>query len=431
MSIPNPTTIGGEGCLTAGAAGAMTSRETQTVQQLTRIWQELLGVDSIAADQNYFDLGGDSSLAVHLFARIEKELGVKLPLATLFEAPTIEEQARVVEVTRAANAPTAGAVLIPVPGNPAATVDTPANTATPAPATATVVPTKAVSGWSPLVTIQPQGARPAFFCIHGAGGNVLIYRDLAKNLGTDQPFYGLQAQGLDGASAPLTTIEAMAALYAREIRRAQPHGPYYLGGYCMGGTLAYEVARQLRSAGEEIALLALFDTMDWSKVKLPGPAANLYHQWERLVFHVLNFFRLDGDGKRKFFSEKMEALRNRLPVWRGMLKAKFSQSGGDAADAQERVLGAIWQANDNACVVYEPPPFAGTLTDFRPMKQYRMFDLPNAKWERLAQGGAQVVELPVYPAGMLVEPFVKHLAAALRTAMDGAIAKSASRRTNS
>lgn len=420
MSIPNPTTLGGEGCLTASAAGAHSASGNQTVQQLTRIWQELLGVDAIAKDQNYFDLGGDSSLAVHLFARIEKELGVKLPLATLFEAPTIEEQARVVDVQRAVN--TTPAMV--------SKVVTTSDAAMLASAPAAVAATPAVSGWSPLVTIQAQGSRPAFFCMHGAGGNVLIYRDLAKNLGAEQPFYGLQAQGLDGASEPLTTIEAMAALYVKEIRRAQAHGPYYIGGYCMGGTLAYEVARQLKNEGEEIALLALFDTMDWSQVKLPGAGGKLYHQWERIRFHVANFFRLDGDGKREFFSEKVEALRNRLPVWRGMLMARFAQ-GRAAKGSQERALGAIWQANDQACLMYRPQPYGEVLTDFRPMKQYRMFDQPGAKWERLAQGGARVVELPVYPAGMLVEPFVKHLATALRAAIDGAMAKAAASRTNS
>ena len=428
MSTTNPTAIGGDRRLVASTGDAIsangisssTNHTTQrTAQQLTRIWQELLGVDTIASDQNYFDLGGDSSLAVHLFVRIENEFGVKLPLSTLFEAPTIEEQARVLEERKAEMQ--------------AATASAPATTTTTA-RTATLTPevSGAASGWSPLVTIQAPaadgapGTRPAFFCMHGAGGNVLIYRDLAKNVGADQPFYGLQAQGLDGASAPLTTIEAMAGLYAKEIRRAQAHGPYYLGGYCMGGTLAYEVARQLKNEGEEIALLALFDTMDWSKVKLPGPGGKLYHQGERIAFHVANFFRLDGDGKRKFFSEKVEALRNRLPVWRGMLMAEFGSGA-----AQERVLGAIWQANDKACLVYTPQPFAVELADFRPMKQYRMFDLPGGKWERLAQGGARVVELPVYPAGMLVEPFVKHLATALRTAIDGAMAKAAARRTNS
>ena len=189
-----------------------------TTKQLTQIWQEILGVDSITPDQNYFDLGGDSSVAVQLFAQIDKVFGVKLPLATLFDAPTIEELARVL---RQEEAP---------------------------------------AGWSPLVPIQTSGSRPPFFCIHGAGGNVLIYRELAERLGPDQPFYGLQAVGLDASRPPLTRIEDMATAYAKEIRRKQPHGPYFLGGYCMGGTVAYEIAQQLQAQGERVALLALFDT---------------------------------------------------------------------------------------------------------------------------------------------------------------------------
>jgi len=351
----------------------------ETTRQLAHIWQELLGVEAIGTDQNYFDLGGDSSLAVQLFARIEKTFQVKLPLATLFEAPTIEELARILRQEAPAS-----------------------------------------SGWTPLVAIQPNGSRPIFFCLHGAGGNVLIYRDLARYLGPDQPFYGLQAQGLDGSCAPLTTIEEMAALYVDEIRRFQPRGPYFIGGYCMGGTLAYEVARQLRVAGEQIALLALFDTMDWSGVKLPSIFGKAYHELERVFFHAANFFRLHGDGRGKFFGEKVEALRNRLPVWKGMLLAKFSRDRG-TADMHSLALGQIWQANDRACVNYRPQAFAGVVTDFRPMKQYLMFHRPDVKWDRLAQGGQQVVVLPVYPAGMLVEPFVKHLAEALKKAIDQAM----------
>jgi len=359
----------------------VTSSNSVTTAKLTQIWQELLGIDSVGVDQNYFDLGGDSSLAVHLFAHIEKAFNVKLPLATLFEAPTIGELARVLQDQ-------------------------------------TVVPS--VAGWSPLVAIQSEGSRPPLFCMHGAGGNVLIYRDLARYLGKDQPFYGLQAQGLDGSCAPLTTIEDMATLYVKEIRKVRPHGPYLIGGYCMGGTLAYEVARQLRAAGEEISLLALFDTMDWHKIGALSFWQKLYQGSERLVFHAANFFRLDSKGKREFFGEKVEALRNRLPVWRGMLLAKFkkSESGGTSESV---ALGKIWQVNDEACIVYKPQPFPGVVTDFRPMKQYRLFDRPDVKWNLLAQGGEHVVVLPVYPAGMLVEPFVAHLAAALRKSIDASI----------
>jgi len=345
-----------------------------TTKQLTQIWQEILGIDSIAPDQNYFDLGGDSSVAVQLFAQIEKVFGVKLPLATLFEAPTIEELARILGRD------------------------------------------ESPAGWSSLVAIQSSGSRPPFFCIHGAGGTVLIYRELAQRLGPDQPFYGLQSIGLDASCEPLTRIEDMAAAYTKEIRRKQPRGPYYLGGYCMGGTVAYEVAQQLRAQGETVALLALFDTMDWSKVLPASVLAKSYHAVERLGFHAANFSRLDRQGKAQFLKEKMEILRTRIPVWRGTLLVKFSKAPSN--DSSESVLLAkIWRANDIASAAYVPKPYAGTVTDFRPLKQYRLFDRPDAKWDQLAEGGQKVVVVPSYPAGMLVEPFVQHLAGALQKAL--------------
>jgi phthiocerol/phenolphthiocerol synthesis type-I polyketide synthase E len=358
----------------------------ETTRQLTMIWQELLGLESVGVDQNYFDLGGDSSLAVQLFSRIEKTFHVRLPLATLFEAPTIEELARILQQEAVNSEP---------------------------------------AGWSPLVAIQATEKRPVFFCIHGAGGNVLIYRDLARSLGPQQSFYGLQAQGLDGSCEPLRTIEEMAALYVKEIRKFQARGPYFIGGYCMGGTLAYEVTAQLEQAGEEVALLALFDSMDWTHLRLPSLWSKTYHELERVFFHAANFFRLDLPGRRKFLGEKVEALRSRLPVWRGMLRARFSQDPG-STNSDEMVLGKIWQANDLACLHYRPKPIAGSVTDFRPIKQYRMFRRDDVHFGRLARGGERVVELPVYPAGMLVEPFVQHLAAGLKKAIDEAAVRAKS-----
>ncbi len=363
--------------MTDSSATPIIVSEDATARQLTLIWQDLLGVDSIGPDDNYFDLGGDSSLAVHMFARVEKLFHVKLPLATLYDAPTIAELAGILRC----EAP--------------------------------------VTGWSPLVAIQPTGSRPPFFCFHGAGGNVLSYRQLSVHLGADQPFYGLQCQGLDGSRPPLNRIQDMAALYVREIRRAQRHGPYFLGGYCMGGTLAFEAAQQLRAQGEPVALLALFDTMDWSKVRVTSWSMS-YYTWQRLVFHVANFLELNFAGKLKFFREKTGVLRSRIPVWRGMLLAKLS-NGSNTSQSESRLLGQIWQTNDRAVWDYRPQLYPGKVTDFRPAKQYRIFNRPEAKWDRLAKGGQEIVVLPVYPAGMLLEPFVEHLAEALRKSMDAAI----------
>jgi thioesterase domain-containing protein/aryl carrier-like protein len=346
-------------------------------QMLVQIWSGILRVRSISIRGNFFEMGGHSLLAVRLMAEIERLSKRRLPLATLYQAPTIEKLAQILRGEASS------------------------------------------SGWSPLVAIQPSGSRPPLFCMHGAGGTVLIYRDLSRHLGLDQPFYGLQSQGLDGSRPPLQTIEEMAALYIRDIRRIQPHGPYFLGGYCGGGTIAYEVAQQLQADGEQVALLALFDTMNWSKIPTTLWNKGSY-SCQRLVFHAASFLSLNRRDQSRFLREKMEILRGRIPVWRGMLLAKFSKHRSSAASLS-LLLARIWQTNDRACFQYVPKPCAGAVTDFRPLTQYRIFSKPDLKWDRLARGGQEVVVLPINPASMLVEPFVGHLADALRRSMDAAI----------
>jgi non-ribosomal peptide synthetase component F/thioesterase domain-containing protein len=350
----------------------------ETERRLTKIWEDHLRVRPISRRQNYFELGGTSLLAVRLFDQIEKEFGAKLPLSTLFEAQTIENLARVVRNERTARR------------------------------------------WSPLVAIQPSGTRPIFFCSHGGGGNVLIYRDLSRHLGPDQPFYGLQSQGLDGELPPLTGIEDMAALYVREIQKVQPRGPYFLGGYCMGGTVAFEMAQQLKAQGEEVALLALFDTVNWSKVRVNSMWQKSYYQNQRLVFHALNFLLLDFKNKVRFFEEKLKVLRSRCNVWWGMLLGWVLKTQPEN-NSKALVLARIWEANDRASLNYVPRTYRGTITDFRPLKQYASYVGPEMDWDRLALGGQAVVTLPVYPAGMLLEPFVEHLARALSASIDKAI----------
>jgi acyl carrier protein len=364
------------------ARAQMSVSADDTARQLAHIWQKFLRVGSIGLDQNYFDLGGDSSLAVQMFAEIEKTFGIKLPLATLYEAPTIEELSRLLRDQ---------------------TSD---------------------SGWSPLVAIQPTGSRPPLFCMHPHGGNVLLYRDLSRHLGSDQPFYGLQSQGLDGTTPPLTQVADMAALYVKEIRRVQPHGPYYLGGYCLGGAIAFEMAQQLQADGEPVALVALFDTMEFSRVQLPSFWENLYYNAERLLFHASNFLSLDYAGKTKFWRDKTRTLRSRAFVFGSMLFGtlrKDSRSGS----SESRVLGDLWRANFDAYLYYVPKPFSGTIIDIRPAKQYQIFNKPNVKWDLWALV-QEVVVLPINPPAMLLDPFVKHLAVALRQSIDAAMRRSES-----
>lgn len=358
---------------------ALSLAQHETTEQLSRIWQDVLGIPSVGPDQNYFDLGGDSPLAVQLFARIEKVFRVKLPLATLFEAPTIHELAEILR----RQAPE--------------------------------------SGWSSLVAIQTKGSRPPFFCVHPHGGNVLVYRELSRHLGADQPFYGLQSFGLDGSCSPLRRIEDMAAQYVKEIQRVQPRGPYFLGGYCMGGTVAYEMAQQLRSAGEQISLLALIDTLNWATTPLPSLWETFIHTSERLGFHVANFLSLNTADKAQFFRDKVAALRGRIPVWWSMLLISRFSSDSRSGESEAKVLAQIWKANFQACLDYVPKPYSGPVIDIRPAAQYRSYSKPELRWDRLAQEGQEVVVLPVNPPAILIEPFVNHLALELRKSIDRAL----------
>ncbi len=210
-SLPSPTTIN-------QSQLAITPRDTWELQ-LTQIWSEVLGVDWVGIRDNFFESGGHSLLAVRLMAQIQQKLHKQLPLASLFQNPTIAELAHLLRQSTDA------------------------------------------SLWSSLVPIQTHGTNPPFFCIPGAGGNVLYFYDLARCLGAEQPFYGLQAQGLDGESEPLHRIEEIASDYIKAIQTVQPQGPYLLGGHSFGGLVAFEMAQQLQQQGHKVGLLAILDTV--------------------------------------------------------------------------------------------------------------------------------------------------------------------------
>ena len=340
--------------------------------RLSNIWQELLGIESVGLDENYFDLGGDSALTIQLFAQVEKAFKIKVPLPMLFEAPTVREFAGVLRCAGADQ------------------------------------------GVSPLVPIQPTGSRPPFFCIHGTAGDVSIYQDLSRHLAPDQPFYGLQSQGLDGKLPPLTTIEDMAALYLREIRKLQPQGPYFLGGYSMGGTIAFEMAQQLQKSGEVVGLLALFDTINWAKAHSPSVLSRAYYLFQQWKFRRANLRRLRGSTAHVVPEKLARQQVSRLSDARTQSEPSVSESA-----ARRQVV----EANSRACAQYVPRSYAGAVTDFRPIKQYRLYAGAEMNWDLFAQRSQEIVTLPIYPPDMLKDPFVKHLATALSKSLDMAISK--------
>ena len=185
---------------------------------LARLWSKILKVERVGLHDNFFALGGHSLAAIRLVSQVQELTGTALPLATLFQAPTVAGLASFLRR----------------------------------------------DGWSPswscLVPIQEGGSRNPLFLVHAAHGHVLVYRQLAASLGPDQPVYGLQSEGLGGDGQFNSTIEQMASKYVSEIRRVQPHGPYSLGGYCLGGTIALEMAQQLTTSGEKVETVLLLDT---------------------------------------------------------------------------------------------------------------------------------------------------------------------------
>jgi thioesterase domain-containing protein/NAD(P)-dependent dehydrogenase (short-subunit alcohol dehydrogenase family)/acyl carrier protein len=212
-------TLGHQGRSTSSKIAPRTALE----QQLAELWQAVLGVSQIGVEDNFFELGGNSLLAVQLISQISDTLQTELPLSALLEAQTVAQLAGLLQQ----------------------------------------------QSRSPLVAIQPQGERSPLFWVHPIGGTVLCYRELSQHLGPAYPFYGLQSLSLVDGTDCLTTVEEMATAYIAAIRTVQPEGPYWLGGWSLGGLVALEMAQQLQAMGQAIALLVLIDSHAGNTIDVP------------------------------------------------------------------------------------------------------------------------------------------------------------------
>ena len=224
---------------------------------LAAIWIQLLQVKAVGATDRFFELGGHSLLAIQLMAELRRVFGVDVPLATLFAEPTIAGLAAYLRQQRAGGKTPLEAV---------------------APRLGLLVP------------IRQHGTRPPFFLVAGGnGGEVefLVYAPLIYLLGDEQPVYGLQARGLDGVTPPHRDIASMAADYVQAIRTVQPQGPYFLGGECIGGKIAFAMAAQLQAQGETVAFLALLDTA-LDPAPAPKTQGQFLARWarQRVTYHL-------------------------------------------------------------------------------------------------------------------------------------------------
>jgi acetoacetyl-CoA synthetase len=187
------------------------------VEMLAPIWQRVLQLSSVDVEDNFFDLGGDSSLALQLFYEIAHACGRDLPPVTIYVAPTIAALAALLEQPSDLRFP-------------------------------------------PLVLLKNGSAEPPLFITHGLGGSVIDFFQVVKHTRTPHSIQGMQAKGIDGAEEPFDRIEDMAQFYLDAIRQVQPHGPYLLAGYSLGGLVVFEMARRLTADGEKVALLAMLDS---------------------------------------------------------------------------------------------------------------------------------------------------------------------------
>ncbi|MGH8546047.1 MAG: amino acid adenylation domain-containing protein, partial [Gammaproteobacteria bacterium] len=348
-----------------------------TDERLVAIWAKLLGLKQIGIYDDFFELGGHSLLAVRLFAQIEKEFNKRLPLSILFQGATIEHLADLVSQRSPLTNP------------------------------------------SSLVAIQPKGSKLPFFCVHELFGDVICYRNLAHHLGQDQPFYALQARGLDGTEEPFDDIEAMAAYYIDTIRTVQPHGPYVLGGLCFGGVVAFEMARQLRGNGESVALVALLDsgigrgygklTWWWRFFQslhrhipswLIGSLQLTRSQWSSLIKLKLTMAKTKLDSA--FRSARGDSPQNDIPSRIRDLRDSFGFS-----ERHYRVAQAQYRASRK----YHPRLYPGPVALFRArMQPFFSLHSPTKGWDRVAAGGVEIRVIPGNHLGMLQEPHVRVLA---------------------
>ncbi len=326
--------------------------------QLTKIWESVLCVQPIGVKDNFFDLGGYSLLAVKLFAETDKITSRKLPLSVLFQAPTIEQLARIIR------------------RETSAVLD------------------------SSLVPIQPGGTKPRLFLIHAGGGEVLFYGDLARHLGPDQPVYGLRALGLDENQPPHCRIEDMAAHYIKEIQSLQPEGPYFLGGYCLGANVAFEMAQQLQRQGQAVSLIILDAGFFGWPPPIHVPSRNaLDHYFHRFVYHRQQ--RLLIGASLNYALDHLKKVGHKVSYV--------------LSNSQDRRHQRMRAAHRKAIIDYRAKVFPGRIMLVRSREFHDRLDKDwHLKWSELAGGGFEYDVVPGTHLTMMQEPHVQILAEKLQ-----------------
>ncbi|MEM7586222.1 MAG: alpha/beta fold hydrolase, partial [Acidobacteriota bacterium] len=354
-------------------------------QAIAAAFCEILGVERVGRHDDFFELGGSSLSALHLPALLRTSLGAELDATALLESPTVALLAEHV-----------GELEQGQPQRPAC-----------------------------LVRLSASGTGSPLFMVHPVGGTIYWFRDLARALDAGRPFYALQSPGLHDGEETLGSVEEMAAHYLEAVRQTQPHGPYWLGGSSMGGSIAFEMARQLRAADEDVALLVLLDSPCLDQLP-PRPDE------AQILASVFNgSCPLDVDTLRDLLaSQNLDTVLQRISEAAAeRAEAVAAGSNGNGASAPEpspdgqptthrdevRRLYRVSSANVNALYTYEPEPQPVSAMFLRAAHRREVdAQRPELPWVALAEDGIEIQPVPGDHVSMNYPPNVDEVARRLR-----------------
>ncbi|HET8844997.1 MAG TPA: thioesterase domain-containing protein, partial [Ktedonobacteraceae bacterium] len=327
--------------------------------QLVQIWQDLLQRTFIGTADNFFDLGGHSLLAVRMVEQIHERLGVQIPLALIFKQATIASLASQLRQQ----------------GEPLYR--------------------------SALVEFRSQGTRPPFFCIHPVGGEVFCYLDLARLLDQDQPFYALQSLEVGIEQTEPVPIEEMASSYIEAIQRISA-GPYYLGGWSLGGVIAFEIAQQLQKQGQEVKLLALMDSY------VPAQLSSTGDIMTDLIQDLNGLFGKDIS----LTLPDLHQINTREQI---NLIFNYAEKSGillpGIGEAYKQRMFSTFKNNMLAFRRYNPQVYPGKLTIFQAGDQETKEHISSASgWRSLTTQEIRLHTLPGDHYTMMKQPHIKMLA---------------------
>jgi thioesterase domain-containing protein len=332
----------------------------------------------VSINADFFELGGHSLIAVKLMIAIEKQSGRRLPLTALFESPTIERLAKIIDLD------------------------------------------KKDINWNSLVPIKPNGNKVPVYLIHGGGLSVLIFNPLVKNLHPEQPVYGLQAKGLNGIDDQLDKMEDIAAYYIQEILKQNPDGPYALCGYSFGGLIAFEMSKQLKAMGKKVSLLGMFDSYAsesiYHKPLLAKVSIKTYEFFMRVVYafaFLTKEPKIVITNKIRFAKILLRPILEKVSFKKQGIPESFAVYSKKAAEMYKLAFRN-----------YKLTPYDGTIDLFRSKKQTAyMADFKYMGWKPFALKGVTIHDVSGDHLALFRSPYVEELAKALQDSLDKATMK--------